>query len=479
MLGWVSVASSATVGYTACPVNKQLYPRDLNNNLAAVPISGNVTGTGPSAILVRIWRDGMVYSETQQALVFSGNVAPFSLAPTIEAVLKNYTVDVVLVQGGETLDKQITEVVAGDAYLINGQSNASAQIDNGYASAAPDERAFIRTFGVNWDAAAQTAADQVWRLARGDDSLWKSDGSIGRWGLRVGRLLTEETHVPVVILNGGRGAMAIDHFQRNDANHTDLDTNYGRMFARTIWAGVNNHVRAVLWYQGESDNGNKAVHEAGFLALYNDWKNNYPRLERVYVHQLHVGCGVIKDQLDLREWQRRLPDTYSDIKVISTNGNDEHDGCHYTDLGHQQGGNNLAAFMAADLYGSANTANTTAPNPESIYFSSPTFDEITIVMRNPTDVMSFNAGAIRDFILPGSAVTVTSGTVSNNTVILSLNGDASTATGLGYTGHQGDDISYGSGEWVVNAAGVGLLSFLDTILPATNGVVLGNLLQTY
>ena len=465
MLGWVSVVSASTISYTACPVNKQLYPRDLNINLGTVLVSGNVTGTGPSAILVRVWRDGAVYSETSQALVFSGNVAPFSVAPTIEAVLKNYTVDVVLVQGGETLDKQVTEVVAGDAYIINGQSNASAQIDNGYASAAPDERAFIRTFGVNWDAAAQTAADQIWRLARGDDSLWKSDGSIGRWGLRVGRLLSEETQVPVAILNGGRGAMAIDHFQRNDANHTDLDTNYGRMCARTIWAGVNNHVRAVLWYQGESDNGNKAVHEAGFLALYNDWKNNYPRLERIYVHQLHVGCGVIKDQLDLREWQRRLPDTYSDIKVISTNGNDEHDGCHYTDLGHQQGGNNLAALMAADLHSSANTANTTSPNPSYMYFSTPTFDQITIVMRNPTDTLTFHAGAIRDFILPGSAVTVASGTVASNTVVLSLSGNASSATGLGYTGHQGDDASYGPGEWVVNAAGVGLLSFFDAILP--------------
>ena len=479
ILGWVSVTSASMISYTACPVNKQLYPRDLNSNLAAVPISGSVTGMGPSAIIVRIWRDGAVYSETQQTLVFSGNVAPFSVAPMIEAVLKNYTFDVILVQGGETLDKQVTEVVAGDAYIINGQSNASAQIDNGYASAAPDERAFIRTFGVNWDAAAQTAADQVWRLARGDDSLWKSDGSIGRWGLRVGRLLTEGSQVPVAILNGGRGAMAIDHFQRNDANHADLDTNYGRMFARTIWAGVINHVRAVLWYQGESDNGNKAVHEAGFLALYNDWKNNYPRLERVYVHQLHVGCGVIKDQLDLREWQRRLPDTYSDIRVISTNGNDEHDGCHYTDLGHQQGGSNLAALMAADLHGSANTENTTSPNPSYMYFSTPTFDEITIVMRNPTDVLSFDAGAVRDFILPGSAVTVTSGTVASNTVVLSLSGNASSATGLGYTGHQGDDASYGPGEWVVNAAGVGLLSFLDTILPAANGVVLGDLLQTY
>ena len=479
MLGLISGASASTINYTASPVNKQLYPRDINNNLAPVTVSGTVEGTGPSSIMVRIWRDGVVYSETSQTLVFSGSSAPFSVAPTIEAVLKNYTVDVILVQGGETLDRQVTEVVAGDAYIINGQSNASCQIDNGYASAAPDERAFIRTFGANWDEAVAEALDQNWRLARGDDSLWKTDGSIGRWGLRVGRLLTEETHVPVAILNAGRGAWNISLFQRNDADHTDLNTNYGRIFARTIWAGINNHVRAVLWYQGESDNGNKAVHEAGFMALYNDWKENYPRLERVYVHQLHVGCGVIKNQLELRDWQRRLPDTYSDIKVMSTNGNDEHDGCHYTDLGHQKGGNNLAALVAAELYGSANTANTTAPNPQFVYFSTPTFDEITIVMRNPTDTLSFNAGATSDFILLGSTVTVTSGSISGNTVVLSLTGDASLAIGLGYTGHSGTDAGYGPGEWVLNAAGVGLLSFSEEILLSSEAVALGDLLQIY
>jgi len=63
---------------------------------------------------------------------------------------------------------------------------------------------------------------------------------------------------------------------------------------------------------------------------------------------------------------------------------------------------------------------------------------------------------MNDFILQGSAVTVTSGIISpSNTLVLSLSGDASGAEGLAYTGHSGP------GAWVANAAGVGLLAFIN------------------
>lgn len=35
---------------------------------------------------------------------------------------------------------------------------------------------------------------------------------------------------------------------------------------------VTDGVRGVLWYQGESDNDNAAVHVAGFTTLLDDWR---------------------------------------------------------------------------------------------------------------------------------------------------------------------------------------------------------------
>ncbi|RKX44290.1 MAG: hypothetical protein DRP64_06795, partial [Verrucomicrobia bacterium] len=184
---------------------------------------------------------------------------------------------------------------------------------------------------------------------------------------------------------------------------------------------------------------------------------NYPEVERIYLHQVRTGCGVDKNSVDLRDRQRLLPDKYPYMSVMSTTGINEHDGCHfYYAGGYELVGDHIAALLDVDLYGSANTANTTAPNIKYMYFSTPAFNEITILMREPTDPLTFDAAAANDFVLQGSAVTVTSGTISpSNTIVLALSGDASGAEGLAYTGHSGP------GAWVDNAAGVGLLTFFN------------------
>ena len=48
------------------------------------------------------------------------------------------------------------------------------------------------------------------------------------------------------------------------------------------------------------------THETGFIELYNDWKEDYPNVERFYPVQLHEGCGVARFNIGLRDAQRRL-----------------------------------------------------------------------------------------------------------------------------------------------------------------------------
>ena len=65
----------------------------------------------------------------------------------------------------------------------------------------------------------------------------------------------------------------ISFFQRNDASPGDLATNYGRLRQTiTVAAGVIGEVRAVFWYQGESDDNDAARHVSGFTALLADWR---------------------------------------------------------------------------------------------------------------------------------------------------------------------------------------------------------------
>ena len=440
------------VTLTEAPKSTQVVPRPLPAGNATIPVVGTVNSNGYDDVVLRLTRESAAYLSVTQTLVYAGDTAPFAFSPSIVPELANYDFELAVRQGAsETPVAVADDVVAGDIHIIQGQSNADANMFNG--SANGNQHAFLRTFGMNSDSAATTTANQDWLMATGDGSRNKA-GGVGQWGLRMGRLLVDTYGIPIAILNGAHGGKPIDFFQRNDTNHEDLSNNYGRLLYRARLANVTNDVRAVLWYQGESDGGAGATHENGFIALYQDWKENYPSIERVYIQQLRVGCGVTKDNVDLRDRQRRLPDTFADMSVMSTTGLNGHDGCHYAyATGYKLLGERTFALVARDLYGAPDLPNIEAPNISHAMFANAAATEVVIFTRNGTDELIFDSGAEADWILNGTAVTVTSGSASDNRISLTLSGSAAAATGITYTGHTG------SGPWVTNSAGVGLLTF--------------------
>ena len=91
----------------------------------------------------------------------------------------------------------------------------------------------------------------------------------------MGRRIVDTYQAPVALINGSHGGQPISFFQRDDANPDDLTTNYGRLRQRLVAAGVMGQVRGVLWYQGEADSDNAAVHMAGFTSLLQDWRTDF------------------------------------------------------------------------------------------------------------------------------------------------------------------------------------------------------------
>ncbi|MEM7390923.1 MAG: sialate O-acetylesterase, partial [Verrucomicrobiota bacterium] len=377
--------------------------------------------------------------------------ATFNLSRTILAQPAGYDFEVCLVQGTvTTVVRTINNVVAGDVYLINGQSNAEARMFGG--SANGNQHPFVRSFGVR-DALPSALLDQAWRTAEGD--MQAGPAAVGQWGLRLGRRLFDAHQIPVALLNGARGGQPIDYFQRTDASHIALNNNYGRLLFRAQQAGVADRIRGVFWYQGESDGANGPAHESGFIALYNDWLENYPGLERVYLHQIRVGCALItKNDVDLRDRQRRLPDAFPGMTVLSTTGLNGHDGCHFSYAnGYESIGDHLFDLLNRDFYGSPDRPNIEAPNIASVVFGDPVRTSLIVRTRNPTDHLVFDPGAELDFLVAGSGVTVVGGAAEGNRIRLGLSADGVGSTGLTYTGH------IGAGPWVTNVAGVGLLTF--------------------
>ncbi|MFT5528346.1 MAG: hypothetical protein ACI9HK_006335, partial [Pirellulaceae bacterium] len=110
-------------------------------------------------------------------------------------------------------------------------------------------------------------------------------------------------------------------------------------------------------------------------------------------------------------------------------------------------------------------ANIESPNLAGAYFTSPNYDEITLVMRNATDTLVFDSGAAAHFRIDGVNVAVTSGQAVGNKIVLTLSGSGSAATGVSYIGHSG------AGPWVSNAAGVGMFTFYESNIYDANSLL--------
>jgi Carbohydrate esterase, sialic acid-specific acetylesterase len=450
------------VTFTSMPKNMQVYPRNLQTDMANVTIAGSVNDPGYDGIAVHVTRNGAACTNMTQSLTYLGGQAAFSQTAAIFSELANYNFTVSLIQAEQTNQvAAATNVVAGDILLVNGQSNAEAMQYSGSANGSQSQ--WVRSFGSRAAAPQGVAADLEWRIAEGD--LSQDPAAIGQWPLKMGRLIVDTYQFPVAIINEAYPGQPIGYFTRNNANPFDLSTNYGCLLYRVQQAGASAAVRAILWYQGESDNDNAAAQETGFLRLYRNWQVDYPSLEKIYVHQIRPGCPADKWATDLRNRQRLYADKFPDIEVMSTTGVDGQlfqsglGYCHFVFTGgYETIANHIFGVVGRDLYGASASGNLDAPNPAYAYYSKPGHNEITILTREATDSITFQSGAAADFRVEGSGATVTNGNASGHTIVLFLNGDGSNGTGVSYAGHAG------AGPWVVNSTGVGLLNFYNQMI---------------
>ncbi len=458
------------VTFTDMPKNRSLHPRNLTTNKATIVVAGSETEGGYDNAVLRLYRNDVFVSETVQALTYVTGSAPFSFSTEITAELADYDFEVLLDNGGvRHIVRRSTDVVAGDAYLVYGQSNSEAArglaviattTANGYASP------WVRTFGQNADSGDATRNNLSWVQAEGDG--WgqgiADPGAIGQWPIVLGRKIVDDHSIPVAILNGGRGGYNITQLQKDDAQPNNLDDNgvtkrtYNRLRFRAQQSDVADSARAIFYYQGESDNGDAPVHSNGFAALHADWAVDYPGLEHIYAVQVHVGCGVTQNDVALREVQRNFGDLYPNTSVMSTNGIQAHDGCHYAFTnGYEDIGLYHFAQVSRDLYNGPSGPDIDALNPSKVEFSNAAHTQILLTMRNTGATINFPAGALSDFALTGTSATITSYSVSGATITFNLSAPVTNEASLEYRGHTG------GGDFVTNANGVGLLSFTENI----------------
>ncbi|MCY3018859.1 MAG: DUF2341 domain-containing protein [Planctomycetota bacterium] len=442
------------------PEDNQFYARD-DKNVGTLVCNGTLAEPADVVFLKLYAGEELVKTETQKPTADKAYAFSIPLKPG----LIKYRIEF----GAKTGDKETvlhtaSNLVCGDAFLIDGQSNALAT-DTGEKS-PPETNEWIRSYGSPRGnpkgLQPNLWCNPVWKAQKGEKA------ELGWWGMELAKRLLESQKVPIFIVNGAVGGTRIDQHQRSKTNPTDLSTIYGRMLWRVQQAKLAHGIRAVIWHQGESDQGSDGpdggygweTYQQYFVDMSAAWKEDFPNIQHYYIFQIWPNsCSMGNGHGDmLREVQRALPVLYSHMDIMSTLGIKPPGPCHYPLVGWAEFARLLQPLVERDIYGRTPAGFITPPNLKQACYTSNAKDAIALEFDQPVVWMDALA---TQFYLDGAKDKVASGAVAGNVVTLKLK-DASGAQKITYL----KEMSWSQDKLIVGANGIAALTFCDVPIQA-------------
>ena len=438
------------------PEEGQFYTRDEKNE-GTLHYNGTLTEAADAVFLKLFADDKLVKTETAKL----GAGKAYAFAVKLKPGLIKYKVEFGTKVGGkETVLNTVGNLVCGDAFIIDGQSNALAT-DTGEKS-PPETNEWIRSYG----RPSQNPKDNqgnlwclpVWKAQKGEKA------ELGWWGMELAKRLLESQKMPIFLINAAVGGTRIDQHQRDAANPTDLTTIYGRMLWRVQQAKLTHGIRGILWHQGENDQGSDGPtggfgwesYQPLFVEMAAAWKQDFPNVQNYYVFQIwpnSCSMGGRDGAGDrLREKQRTLPQLFSNMSILSTLGVRPPGGCHFPLVGWAEFARLVQPQIERDHYGKASAASITPPNLRTATFGSAK-DSITLEFDQPVIWADALAG---QFYLDGEKGKVASGSVTGNVLTLKLN-EASVAKKITYL----KEIAWNQDTLLLGANGLAALTFCE------------------
>ncbi len=448
---------------TEQPEDNQFIPRDSSGRdglqFGSLVYAGTLAEAADS-VFVRVFADDQPFATETAKLAADKK---YSLSVKLNLGLVKYRTEF----GSKTGDKETVlhtakNIVCGDAFLLIGQSNAVATDFGEENPLVPSN--WVRTFGANPYGDPDGSRLKLWANAEARSPDGKSE--IGYWGMELGRRLVESEKIPICIVNGAVGGSRIDQHQRNNADPTDVSTIYGRLLWRVQQAKLTHGIRAVIWHQGENDQGADGptggygyeTYRQFFVDLAASWKEDYPNIQHYYAFQIWpkaCAMGINGSDNRLREVQRTLPKLFSNLSVISTLGVKPPGGCHFPAAGYAEFARFLHPMMQYHLYHRfVNSFN--PPNLQRAYFTSTQRDELVLEFD---DHVTWSDALVSQFHLDGEPKQVVAGSANANCITLKLKGPtkSKTMTYLDSANWNPDNLLYGQN-------GLAALTFCDVAI---------------
>ncbi|MFT5465064.1 MAG: hypothetical protein ACI8UO_000150 [Verrucomicrobiales bacterium] len=469
-------------GKDETPEEGQFYARD-DRNEATLHYNGTLDQPADAVFLKVYADDKLILTETQKI----GDDRSYLLSVKLKPGLIKYRVEFGTTNDAvEQLLDRVENLVCGDAYLIDGQSNALATDTREDSPRETSE--WIRSYGgptgrgdgAAWLQKRQKKAEEA-GLARPNlwcSPVWKmsapeQEAHLGWWGMELAKQLVDSQQVPVCIIQAAVGGSRIDEHVPSPDDRADLTSMYGHMLWRVEQARLTHGIRAVLWHQGENDQGAAGPtggygwesYQDFFVEMSAGWKEDMPNIRQYYVFQIWPNACAMGGREGsgdrLREAQRTLPRLFSNMSIISTLGIDPPGGCHFPLEGWGEFARLIQPMIERDFYGVVPDGSISPPDLLQASFTSAARDEITLEFDQP---VVWHDALFREFYLddePGEGV---SGSASGNVITLKLKA-ATTATTITYLRER----DWSQDRLIRGTNGIAALSFCEAPIADQKG----------
>jgi len=397
------------------PVDRQFFARD-DRNKGTLHLRGRLDAPADSVFL-DLFADGAPVDSWTLVPAADGRYAfAIPLAPG----LVRYRVECGTVrEGAKTILHTADDLLCGDAFLIDGQSNAVAS-DWGNDKVDDAPHPWVRSFG-----AMEGSLEPGW-----GNAVRREGGrhQIGYWGMDLARHLVDTHTIPVCILNGAVGGTRIDQHLPDAADRTNPATIYGRLLARVRAARLSHGIRAVLWHQGEADQGadgpdggyGSETYRANFHELAGHWQRDMPNLGHTFLFQIWPDAcsqGGTPASDRLRDIQRTLPRDFARMSVMSTLGIRPEGGCHYPAAGYAEMARLIAPLVDRSCYGTTFAEPVTAPDLLAARYAGERRAEIILEFDQP---IVWDDATVSELSLDGRPGLITAGRVTGSTLRLTV-----------------------------------------------------------
>ena len=431
-----------------------------------------------SSIKVELLRNGTFQQTYTQNLSYENQIAPFSFDINITAELAKFRIKIYTEYNGTfDLVKDIDDIVAGDVFVIQGQSNAAAVMYNGSASSYQSD--YIRVYSGGNISSSGLLSNDSWYYGQGDGNE-NSNGNTGQWGLVLAKKLVDELNIPIAIFNSAHGGQPISFFQAPTNYSSSTNSNYGRLYYRLNKTGLKNAVRGILWSQGEADSFSNGLttnqYKEAFINLKNSWYNDFTNLSNIYIFQTRdCNCGTSSSgRLQIKEAQRLLAVENENIFIMPTAGITSHsDYCHFPFLkGYESFANRIYKPLTRDVYGYNYSEEI---DPPMIVSATYTNEQKLIIETSSAELMTNtnNTNYLlnrvnNDFVLyNANGVSISSFEIQGSSIIFNLSGNPGSNSSISFLGQYA-----GKENNITNTYGLELVCF--SYFPITGGSGDGN-----